>query len=402
MVSELPSTVRAWKTRRACTCSAGCVGTDGGFQQFSFSTTVTIFISDLLVKAFHPLSTSEQLAVHLRGEVLLGGLGGLMPGVNQLAATLGVSPMTVIAAVKQLEREGMLQGQGPRRRRIVVPASGVTGRRLRVAILDYEPPVPSAGYMLELQHLLEDAGHAAFFAGKSLQDLGMDVRRVARLVTRTGADAWVVCAGSSEVLEWFAVQPVPAFALFGRRQSVPLAGAGPDHQSANLAAVRRLLELGHRRIVMLVRRERRTGGSGNIERAILDEMAAHGIGTGPYNLPEWDNSSEGFHRVLDQLYRVTPPSALILDEAYPFAAAQQHLAQRGILAPQHVSLICASPDPTFAWCQPTVAHIRYDLRPVLRRVVRWANNVACGKDDRRQSFTKAEFVDGGTVGAVRE
>jgi len=354
------------------------------------------------MKAFHPLSTVAQLAGHLREEVLQGSLGGTMPGVNQLAATLGVSPKTVIAAVKQLEREGILQGQGPRRRnRIVVPAAGAERCRLRVAILDYEPPVPSAGYIFELPHLLEDAGHAAFFAGKSLQELGMDVRRVARLVAKTEAEAWVICAGSREVLEWFAAQPLPAFALFGRRRSVPLAGAGPNLLPACLAAVRRLLDLGHRRIVMLARQERRTGGPGNIERAVLDEMAAHGIRTGPYNLPDWEDSCEGFHRLLDKLYRVTPPSALILDEAFLFAAAQQHLAQRGILAPQHVSLVCTSPDPTFAWCQPTIAHIRYDIRPALRRVVRWADNLARGKEDRRQSSTKAEFVDGGTVGPVR-
>ena len=105
--------------------------------------------------------------------------------------------------------------------------------------------------------------------------------------------------------------------------------------------------------------------------------------------------------MLDNLYRVTPPSALILDEAFLFIAAHQHLAHRGILAPQHVSLVCTSPDPTFAWCQPTIAHIRYDIRPALRRVVRWADNLARGKEDRRQSSTKAEFVDGGTVGPVR-
>jgi len=351
------------------------------------------------VKAFRPLSTVEQLAGHLREEVLRGSLGGSMPGVNQLARSLGVSPKTVIAAMKQLEREGMLQGQGPRRRsRIVLPTGAAEGRRLRVAILDYEAPALTE---IELQHLLEGAGHTAFFAGKSLQELGMDVRRVSRLVAKTEADAWVICAGSREVLEWFAAQPVPTFALFGRRGRVPLAGAGPNHLSACLAAVRRLLELGHRRIVMLARQERRVGGPGNIERAILDEIAAHGIATGSYNLPEWEDNREGFHRLLDDLYRVTPPSALILDETFLFAAAQQHLAQRGILAPQRVSLVCTAPDPTFAWCQPSIAHIRYDLRLVLRRVVRWAGNVARGKADGRQSFTKAEFVDGGTVGPAR-
>jgi hypothetical protein len=30
--------------------------------------------------------------------------------------------------------------------------------------------------------------------------------------------------------------------------------------------------------------------------------------------------------------------------------------------------------------------------------VRWANNVARGKDDRSQTLTKAEFVEAGTVG----
>ena len=35
---------------------------------------------------------------------------------------------------------------------------------------------------------------------------------------------------------------------------------------------------------------------------------------------------------------------------------------------------------------------------MVRRIVRWSNNVARGKNDRRQSFTKAELVEGGTVG----
>ena len=366
-----------------------------------FSPSVVRLTTDCHVHAFHPLSTTEQLAAHLREEVLQGRVGGLMPGVHQLAETLGVGSKTVIAAVKQLEREGMLQGQGPRRRRITVPTGGVAGRRLRVAILGYNPPEMIERYISDLRHLMESAGHEAFIAASTLLELKQDVRRVARMVVKTGADAWVVCAGSREVLDWFAAQPVPAFALFGRRQGLPIAGCGPDHLAAQLVAVRRLLNLGHRRIVMLVRQERREGGPGFIERAILNELEAHGIRTGPYHLPDWEDSREGFHRVLDELYRVTPPTALLLDEAYLLIAAQQRLAQRGILAPHHLSLICGSPDPTFAWCEPTVAHINYDLRPVLRQIVRWVNNVARGKNDRRQSLTQAEYVDGGTVGPVR-
>jgi len=35
---------------------------------------------------------------------------------------------------------------------------------------------------------------------------------------------------------------------------------------------------------------------------------------------------------------------------------------------------------------------------VLRRVVRWANNVSQGKKDLRQTFTKVDFIEGGTIG----
>lgn len=56
--------------------------------------------------------------------------------------------------------------------------------------------------------------------------------------------------------------------------------------------------------------------------------------------------------------------------------ARQYLAQRGILAPHDVSLICGDPDPTFDWYHPSVAHISWDTRVLIRRIVNWGNNIA--------------------------
>lgn len=92
----------------------------------------------------------------------------------------------------------------------------------------------------------------------------------------------------------------------------------------------------------------------------------------------------------------------IIDEAPFFVAAQQFLAKRGQHVPNDVSLVCTDADPAFEWCNPPVSHIRRDSATVVRRIVRWANNVARGKDDRRPSFTKAEFVRGGTIGPARD
>lgn len=141
---------------------------------------------------------------------------------------------------------------------------------------------------------------------------------------------------------------------------------------------------------------------GRPEREFLDELASHDIQIGTYNLPHWENTPKGFQAILASLFQLTPPTALLIDEPFLFAVVQQFLAHQGIRVPEDVSLICTDNDPTFAWCQPTIAYIDWDTRPVVRRIVRWAANVSRGKEDVKQTFTKATFVDGGTVGRVKK
>lgn len=350
------------------------------------------------MRGFRSVSLVEQVAGHLRREFLQGSFGTKAPGVHRLAAELGVHHTTAEEALQMLEKEGLLVGQGAgRSRRIRIPEH-FTPPSMRVGILPYEETDRTLHSLLEMQHNLQDTGHTAGFTSMTLVDLGMDVKRVARFVKDSNVDAWVIVAGSREVLEWFADQEIPVFALCGRRRDVPIAGIGPDKLPALIDAVDRLVALGHRRIVLLLREEHRKPQPAFVVQAMLDRMESHGLRTGAYNLPDWENNPAGLRRCLDSLFLSTPPSALIADESILFIMTQHHLARKGILAPQQVSLICADPDPTFHWFSPSVAHILWDSRKQGRRIVGWANNVARGKDDRRQSLIKAEFVEGGTIG----
>lgn len=345
------------------------------------------------------LSAVEQVAERLRENLLRGEWGELMPGVDRLAPDLGVSRKTVEAALRILRKEGLLVSQGAgRRSRIELPDGERAAQGLRVAILLSEPLDRSYEFMVQIGHELTRAGHIASFADKCLSDLRMDPQRVARLVERTEADGWVVVCGSREVTDWFAEQRVPAIAIFGRRRGLPLARVGPNKLPAMAAATSSLIELGHRRIVLLARTGRRLPEPGAPERSFMDALTANGITPGTYHLPDWDLSVQGFHAGLDSLFRLTPPTALIIQEAAFYFAALQFCASRGLRVPQDVSLICTDADPNFHWCQPSVAHIRWDSRPLVRRVVRWAANVSCGREDLRQTLTPAEFVPGGTVG----
>lgn len=347
------------------------------------------------------LSHAEQVAAHLKQEILGGRWKEKIPGSAHLQAELGVNRVTINAALRLLESQGVLADQGPRKRRRIVLTSGMSqSSSLRIRILLYEKEDRAQPHHLGLAGELQQAGHAVNFASKSLHDLGMKVERVARFVNKTPADAWIVVAGSREVLEWLANQSVPALALFGRFSGLPIAAASPRKLPAMILAVRRLVALGHHRIVMLTRPDRIKPWPALFEQAFLDELTALGVSTGSYNLPEWEDSPEGFQTGMESLFRYSPPTAVILGDSLLFHATQQFLAQRGITAPGKISLLSLDPSPGFKWCRPDISHIRWDHVPLLRRVIRWVKHVAEGKEDHRQTLFDAEWVEGGTIGPV--
>jgi DNA-binding LacI/PurR family transcriptional regulator len=354
------------------------------------------------MSSWRVLSASEQVAAQLRAELATGRWRGTIPGVYQLATELAVSRSTVETALRDLEASGVLMNLGPGKRRSIEPSGCLDAPTLRIAILRFETADPGLDYMIEIQHLLTKAGHTIFYPAKTLQDLGMDVKRVARFVKKTEADAWVVVAGSREVLEWFAAQPAPAFALFGRRQSVDIASIGPDTTPTIATVTRRLVELGHQRIVMLSRRHRQLPKPAQFERTFLAELKAHGLAVGPYNLPDWEGTREGLHRLLESLFQLTPLTALIVHEVPQFTAVLRYIAGRGIQTPKDISLVCTDPGRSFSWCEPPVSHIAWDLNKIARRVARWAANVHSSKEDRRRTDIEAQFVEHGTIGPAKE
>lgn len=344
---------------------------------------------------------TEHIAALIRQGMAEGRWRDTVPGRDRLAEELGCSHWTVEEALRRLTEHGELVSQGAGRRRKIVSAGPETrARALRVAILLYEPSDRKTDYLVELVHRLREAGHDAFFCEKSTHEPGMDLRRVCRMVEGTKVDAWVVVAGSRDLLEWIAGRETPAFALFGRHRQVNIAGSTPNKGPAYMEIVDRLVAMGHRRMVNIVREDRRKPSPGFLDRLFLEQLGKHGIPTGDYNLPDWEDSPQGLRAMLDSLLRTTPPTALLLDEPMLFIAARDHLARKGMVAPEHVSLVCCDASPVFDWCHPQVSHIRWDPRPIVRRVVRWADRIGCGKDDRRKSANRACFVPGGTIGPV--
>ena len=203
-------------------------------------------------------SLPELSAGVLREGLLAGRWGGTLPGEAKLAAELGVGRNTVQAALRLLEAEGLLGGHGPGRSRTVAGAGcdgGARRRPLRVGVLLHERMVDEnpgmQGTLAKLQHEIEQAGHAGFLSKPCQASLRHDTRRIANYLAEMRADAWVLVAPRREVAGWFAAQPVPSIALGGGFSDVDMAGTGTLVSAAHVEACRRLLALGHTRIVMI-------------------------------------------------------------------------------------------------------------------------------------------------------
>lgn len=339
----------------------------------------------------------DQLVELLRQGIQTGRWKECLPGRDRLANELGVSHVTMEKAMRRLAKEGLLVSDGVgKRRRILLPESEIVPKHYRIRILHYESTDRKSPYINDLLDSLKMAGITADLAVKTLQDLGMDAKRIARFVEQNPVDAWIVQSGSREVLEWFSNQLVPAYALFGVRSTVPLASCGVRHDIQPI--IRRLSELGHRRIVLLTREEHLVPQPSLFPRNFMKALESEGITPGSYNLPVWGYRPEGLHRRLESLFKISPPTALIAVEVPIMLATRDHLASRGIISPRDVSMICLDHDPSFEWFDPLICHFTWDYVPIVRRIVRWAKNVARGKDDRRQTVTMARFVEGGTIG----
>ena len=360
------------------------------------------------------VSIVDQTAEHLREGIRAGRWRGELPGVLRLAAECDVSKDAVRAALHLLETEGLLSaGRAVGGRTVLAPdgaaparGARAKARTLRVAIL-LHGPLEKESTMLhqslrDIQRNLEAAGHAVAFAPKTQEQLRFDPARIAKLVAATPADAWVAVVAPRAVLDFFGAQPRPVIALGGRFLDAGVAGAGVDGTPAICAAARRLLALGHRRLVLVCGREWRQPPGGRTIPAYTAELAAHGIAAGDYHLPDFEPTPAGVHALFESLFRVTPPTALIVESAEYAVAAFAFLAQRGLSVPGEVSLVCLYPDTSLQWHHPPVAQLRWEEALVVRRVVRWCRAVAHGQVDRKPVLVPAEFDEGGTIGPARK
>ena len=353
----------------------------------------------------YPLqSHARQVADGLRSEILIGKWRGFMPGVLALESELCLNRNLLGQALGILEEEGILVSQGKGKpRKIVIPRAHRLDT-LRIGILRYEEEdVHRFHPLAETKYLLEAAGHSVAIAPGTLARMKMNPKRVKQAISKLDVDAWLVESGSKTLLEWFALQPLPTLAFFGNFSGMKIASVVPAVQAQYQFLIRKFLQLGHKKIVFVSRSttpammDREMKADVEQRGVLARELDAHGIAYGHYNRPCFESDPEKLQQCLHELFRVTPPTAIYVDEAFLALVVYEFLLKRGIRVPEDVSLVCNVEDHALEWNRPVISHFRWEPGAIGRRVLQWADNLAQGKEDFRQVYTKLSFVEGGTI-----
>jgi len=361
--------------------------------------------------ALHKLSAAEQTATHLRDWLLNQNATNKIPGVDRLSSELGVSRDTVRRALILLEKSGIIRSGGKGKPRAIVNDPTLESEQpnkskvLRVKIFPDMNMEQQASYVvahaLKLQQQLTEVGCHCQFTDRALSDFDHQPQRISRYVADNEADVWIVISAPCDVLEWFEQQSFVTIAWDGRHRHLSLPGSGSNLVPAIREATRHLISLGHRRIAYLAPPIIRQPSISTSGQAFLEELNTRGGSTASsYHLPEFPSDPHGMEIALKEMFRVTPPTALIVGMHSYHLTLLSFLRQNNLRVPEDVSIIAGYMDAKLDWMIPRQAHFHLQMEKIVRRIVKWIEDVMGGKRPDGCAIYDAAYFSGPSVGPV--
>jgi DNA-binding LacI/PurR family transcriptional regulator len=281
---------------------------------------------------------------------------------------------------------------------------GSSRRVLRIAVMASSPLSEGNAHSNELSlsvmHHIKAAGHECIEA-PSAKELNYNLKRIGKVVADTKADAWLLFSASREMLEWFAGQGIACYALGGHLTGLAIPGSVVSLPPMLSQIVDALAAQGHRRIVFISPKVWRLPQPSPIVVGFLEALARHGLKPSVYNAPDWEEDGPGLSTLLNGLFKATPPTALIMTEACGCIGALSFLARRGLQVPKDVSVVTLQSDPTLAWHEPEIAHLKWPVKPYVRHIARWVDALVHGGTFLDQARLSTELVQGSSIGPVR-
>lgn len=367
-------------------------------------------------KSFRRLSAIDQAEIGMEQAIAKGDWTGLLPSYKTLSQLLGFSVPTISLAAARLSERGILVPAGARRRFRIAVGKARRGRGA-AATRPHEPekrllilsPSDEGTWDDNQRRVVLETMSSAIEDGWACAKESDDFLRAREPLKR-----WDKLRLRHRPTHLLAIQGTRALAAWAKANRIKVAFIGgvalPAAEGLSLGvhlapllrhACQELAGLGHRRLLLPY--------WGELP-ALADAAAAtlgEALGVDPARLladgavfaAPPGRPSEHRDRLLRHLDRVRP-TALIVVDWRDFLVAWECLRERGLRAPQDLSVIVLNPGAEIDWFSPLPAHYRIPQAHFAQEVRAWR----LGKSSSGDSMTRtviAAWNPGRTLGPAK-
>lgn len=328
-----------------------------------------------------------------------------LPGERVLSSQLQVSRQTLRAALEQLRREGLIQVEPGRRRRIL-RVSGEASQRAQSKVVCMLSPMPL--HLLRpfdiflvdniREHLAEAGYHLELHVSPRYYSKH-PFKALESLVHQKATAAYILFLATLPIQRWFLNRQLPVCVAGSSYPDVPLPSVDIDYRAVCRHAVGTFFSKGCQQVVLLIENILRAGDEAS-RQGFLE--AVQGLsGTGRRGIiAEHDGTAIGICKKLDALLCASPPpDAFLVANSAHVLTVLGHLLRKGIRLPAQVKLISRNDDSFFQYVVPTVA--RYFSPPTLfaRKLSRIAVQLARGANvQSKKILLVPQLMPGETLG----
>lgn len=350
-------------------------------------------------------SLVAQTVAFIKDQIQTGAWQEHFPSERKLCELLGVSRVTLRAALALLQRERLLEKDSGRRRRVMKQQRQalLAGARKNVILL-----TPAALHQLPpfemywIDHLREQLGEAGYHLEVHYQQACYGPRAphaLEELAQAARPAGWVLYRSTAPMQQWMSDRALPCVITGSRHGGVALPSVDLDHRALCRHAAGLLLARGHTRLAFV---NPKSGLAGDLEseEGFKEGATAGGAQRAQVVIGHHDGSRENLClRLNELLVRSAPPTGFLVSGSRSALTTLCFLMHRGLKLPKDVALISRNHDSFLEEVVPSIARYSCDPTLMARKISRTVLQLVRGDaGEPRPYHIMPRFVPGQTLG----
>lgn len=325
----------------------------------------------------------------LEEEIKSGLWPDKLPGYRALCEGYQVSRKTMTSALQILtRRDVILPPEGNRSRRINPQLNNSASDRSikgRTSVLF----LCSKLYLLEgaqtrdmidgLQHFFQKL-HWQIHHENTPEILDKPGPKLKRISKQYKDCRWLVFNPSRKTINWCHDQQIRIICAGGSYNSSPVPYVGVKMVNILEQAVKHLVQSGHRRITALI-----DAKSYQLKYDLETILGSYGIQfLANYHLPEVHAlNTEQLNRRFENLFSITPPTAVILHTQEQLICFYSFCIKRGLRIPEDVSVIVAEKLAELQWFLPQLTHFEFPIQLGIKQLAKYIEHYPSTRQNQK-------------------